>query len=272
MGGRGGGRSTQTCTRTTWVGVWGRGWEGGWVRMGWEGGWAWVCGWVQPEWQRKGRFVAVGLAPGVRSTGEVGEQAATMPYAGGRGQPSAVGAKGAPKDMGHAPNRQQPKERRALQVPRELQSAVGSPLARALARPLSHCCRWPRTYCPTPCPRGRAASAAPLRQAHPRSCPSLLSARSAPHRLSLTLHTPPAPPPLPTPPAAGQGYDQLREVVQRLKSNPTDRRIIMSAWNPGALKDMALPPCHMFAQVRHSVSLNRLDTINGAVYVRYTVP
>ncbi|PWY64770.1 thymidylate synthase [Aspergillus heteromorphus CBS 117.55] len=46
----------------------------------------------------------------------------------------------------------------------------------------------------------------------------------------------------------GQGVDQLADVVHKLKTNPYDRRIIMSAWNPADLKKMALPPCHMFAQ------------------------
>ncbi|KZZ89010.1 thymidylate synthase [Ascosphaera apis ARSEF 7405] len=46
----------------------------------------------------------------------------------------------------------------------------------------------------------------------------------------------------------GTGVDQLADVIHKLKTNPYDRRIIMSAWNPAHMKDMALPPCHMFAQ------------------------
>jgi thymidylate synthase len=47
----------------------------------------------------------------------------------------------------------------------------------------------------------------------------------------------------------GKGFDQLMDVIDKIKNNPDDRRIIMSAWNPSDLKKMALPPCHMFAQV-----------------------
>ncbi|XP_071730005.1 bifunctional dihydrofolate reductase-thymidylate synthase 1-like [Rutidosis leptorrhynchoides] len=46
----------------------------------------------------------------------------------------------------------------------------------------------------------------------------------------------------------GQGFDQLLDVIDKIKNNPDDRRIILSAWNPSDLKQMALPPCHMFAQ------------------------
>ncbi|KAI9749320.1 MAG: Thymidylate synthase [Chaenotheca gracillima] len=47
---------------------------------------------------------------------------------------------------------------------------------------------------------------------------------------------------------AGQGVDQLAEVIDKLRNKPYDRRIVLSAWNPADLKLMALPPCHMFAQ------------------------
>ncbi|VVA99296.1 unnamed protein product [Arabis nemorensis] len=46
----------------------------------------------------------------------------------------------------------------------------------------------------------------------------------------------------------GHGFDQLVDVIDKIKNNPDDRRIILSAWNPSDLKLMALPPCHMFAQ------------------------
>ncbi|MDP3772630.1 MAG: thymidylate synthase [bacterium] len=46
----------------------------------------------------------------------------------------------------------------------------------------------------------------------------------------------------------GTTVDQLREVIERIKKNPYDRRLIVSAWNPGELDQMALPPCHAFFQ------------------------
>jgi thymidylate synthase len=42
--------------------------------------------------------------------------------------------------------------------------------------------------------------------------------------------------------------DQLTNLITGLKQDPTGRRHIISAWNPGELDRMALPPCHMMAQ------------------------
>jgi thymidylate synthase len=47
----------------------------------------------------------------------------------------------------------------------------------------------------------------------------------------------------------GQGVDQLANVVKKLKSDPTDRRMIVSAWNPSMLGEMGLPPCHYAYQI-----------------------
>lgn len=46
----------------------------------------------------------------------------------------------------------------------------------------------------------------------------------------------------------GKGVDQLAEVIKTIKNNPDSRRIILSSWNPTALNQMALPPCHVMAQ------------------------
>ena len=42
--------------------------------------------------------------------------------------------------------------------------------------------------------------------------------------------------------------DQLLNVIEEIKRNPHSRRLIVNAWNPPKLKEMALPPCHMMFQ------------------------
>ncbi|XP_014270536.1 thymidylate synthase [Halyomorpha halys] len=46
----------------------------------------------------------------------------------------------------------------------------------------------------------------------------------------------------------GQGVDQLQSIIKMIKENPDDRRMILSAWNPVDIPQMALPPCHCLAQ------------------------
>lgn len=46
----------------------------------------------------------------------------------------------------------------------------------------------------------------------------------------------------------GGSIDQMTEVLQQLRTQPDSRRIIVSAWNVGELKQMALMPCHAFFQ------------------------
>ena len=46
----------------------------------------------------------------------------------------------------------------------------------------------------------------------------------------------------------GQGVDQLSEIIDKIKKSPNERTLVMCAWNPKDLPQMALPPCHCLFQ------------------------
>ena len=48
--------------------------------------------------------------------------------------------------------------------------------------------------------------------------------------------------------ADGETIDQLSNVIEQIKTNPDSRRLLVVAYNPGVVDQMALPPCHAFFQ------------------------
>lgn len=59
----------------------------------------------------------------------------------------------------------------------------------------------------------------------------------------------------------GQWVDQLAIAIDQIRNNPTSRRIIVNAWNPIQLREMLLPPCHMFYQFN-------VDTTNRKLHLQ----
>lgn len=56
-----------------------------------------------------------------------------------------------------------------------------------------------------------------------------------------------------------QSVDQIANAIEQIKTNPTNRRIIVSAWNPVQIEDMLLPPCHSFFQFNVDTTNNKLN-------------
>ena len=64
----------------------------------------------------------------------------------------------------------------------------------------------------------------------------------------------------------GQGVDQLNNVIEMLKdkNQRQSRRIILNAWNPCQIDEMALPPCHVLMQF----NVNKNDELSCILYQR----
>jgi thymidylate synthase len=58
-----------------------------------------------------------------------------------------------------------------------------------------------------------------------------------------------------------EGYDQLAKLIETLKTNPADRRMLISGWRPHALAELSLPCCHLLYQWYVNADTNRLEMI-----------
>lgn len=68
----------------------------------------------------------------------------------------------------------------------------------------------------------------------------------------------------------GEGIDQIKNAIELLRTDPRSRRIIVSAWNPSQIQDMALPPCHVMFQfyVSGDSWISNKFTLNCQIYQR----
>ena len=70
-----------------------------------------------------------------------------------------------------------------------------------------------------------------------------------------------------------EGRDQINEIIEKLKTNPSDRRMLCVAYNPDMIDNMALPPCHvMFQFYTKELSHNERMRIFNERYMKGEIP
>lgn len=69
-------------------------------------------------------------------------------------------------------------------------------------------------------------------------------------------------------PKGDQSVDQIKKAIDTLRTKPDDRRIIISAWHPGLVEDIALPPCHVMFQLNTEKDGTGKYVLNLALYQR----